>query len=113
MPLFDQGRFLGTAVDSVVAVSSRTMVPSSWWLMNSARRTKAATAAVAAKLLGARPWLPATLVRRGANGGLSAARNTTISVARGEYVLPLDADNLLYPSGLRTLLDRMTGAPAE
>ena len=34
------------------------------------------------------------------NGGLSAARNTGILVAKGKYILPLDADNKIRPEFL-------------
>ena len=39
------------------------------------------------------------LVRRAANGGLPVARNTGFDRRAAPYVLPLDADNALYPSG--------------
>jgi glycosyltransferase involved in cell wall biosynthesis len=46
------------------------------------------------------------VIRQG-NKGLAAARNAGIEAARGDYVLPLDADNLLRPAyfehGLRIL----------
>lgn len=34
------------------------------------------------------------------NGGLGAARNTGINAATGDYILPLDADNKIYPNYL-------------
>ena len=49
------------------------------------------------------PWLPATLIARGRNHGLAAARNLGVQHARAEYVFILDADNALYPHCLSTL----------
>ena len=41
------------------------------------------------------------------NGGLSAARNTGIEVAQGEYVQFVDSDDYLEPNVLKTLVDKM------
>lgn len=41
------------------------------------------------------------------NGGLSAARNTGIEIAQGEYVLFVDSDDYLEPNVLKTLVDKM------
>lgn len=38
------------------------------------------------------------------NGGLSSARNAGIAISRGDFILPLDADDLIHPDYLQTLL---------
>ena len=56
-----------------------------------------------------RPNLPATIVSRGRNQGLAAARNCGLSHASGELVFILDADNAIYPH----CLSRLVGALDE
>lgn len=41
------------------------------------------------------------------NGGLSAARNTGIDVARGNYVMFVDSDDYLAPNVLKALVDKV------
>ena len=41
------------------------------------------------------------------NGGLSAARNSGVEVARGEYVQFVDPDDFLEPNVLQTLVNKM------
>lgn len=41
------------------------------------------------------------------NGGLSAARNSGIEVAHGQYVQFVDSDDYLEPNVLKTLVDKM------
>ena len=41
------------------------------------------------------------------NGGLSAARNTGIEIAQGEYVQFVDSDDYLEPNVLKVLVDKM------
>jgi len=45
------------------------------------------------------------LLRHPKNMGLSTARNTGIAAAKGEWIIPLDADDWFYPNALKALLD--------
>jgi len=57
------------------------------------------------------PWLPVTLVRRGLNQGLPAARNLALEHARAELVFILDADNAVLPQGPSKLADALDENP--
>ena len=46
-----------------------------------------------------------------ANGGVAAARNVGVSSARGEYVLPLDADDMIDPTALQRCLASFDADP--
>lgn len=51
-------------------------------------------------------------VRR-TNGGLSAARNTGLEMASGEYIMFVDADDWLAPEGVASMLQRARDTNAD
>jgi glycosyltransferase involved in cell wall biosynthesis len=48
-----------------------------------------------------------------ANQGVCAARNNAVAQARGDYLLFLDADDILLPDALARLVARLEAAPAD
>jgi glycosyltransferase involved in cell wall biosynthesis len=46
------------------------------------------------------------------NGGLSSARNAGITISKGEYILPLDADDILHNDYLKLLVPELQQNPS-
>ena len=42
---------------------------------------------------------------RNENGGLSSARNKGIELAQGEFILPLDADDIIHPEYMEKAME--------
>jgi glycosyltransferase involved in cell wall biosynthesis len=94
MPCYRQGEFLQEAVGSVVGQTF-----ADWELIIVNDGSPDDTSAVASRLMTAYPDKSIRLIEK-ANGGVSSARNTGIAAARGAYILPLDADDLIRPTML-------------
>jgi glycosyltransferase involved in cell wall biosynthesis len=90
IPCFQQGRFLGDAIDSVLAQSHAEHE-----IIVVDDGSTDSTADVAARYPGLR------YVRQ-VNGGTSSARNLGVRESRGNYLVFLDADDILLPDALRT-----------
>ncbi len=52
----------------------------------------------------------AQVIRQPRNRGPSAARNRALEVATGRYILPVDADNVLLPGAIRSLVQQLQSA---
>jgi hypothetical protein len=111
IPLFNQGHYLADAVHSVVAASGESGPRTELIIVDDHSTDQSRN--TAERLLSEIDWFPATLLARAANGGLPVARNAGFTRARAPYVFALDADNALYPTGLRRLLDHLQSAPPD
>jgi len=111
IPLFNQGHYLADAVRSVIAASGESGPRTELIIIDDHSTDQSRD--TAEQLLAELDWFPTVLVARAANGGLPVARNTGFNRARAPYVFALDADNALYPTGLRRLLDHLEAAPSD
>jgi hypothetical protein len=104
--LFEYERHIGRALDSV----ARSLVrPVEIVIVDDASQD--ASARRARDWLAAHPDMPAILLRHSWNRGLPHSRNTAFDFARAPLVLPLDADNALYPHGLARLVEALETEP--
>ena len=97
---FDQARFLGDALASILAQSRPADA-----IIVVDDGSRDATPEVAARFAGVRYY-------RQANAGLSAARNAGLRLATSSHILFLDADDRLRPTALAAAVDRIAGLPA-
>lgn len=104
IPTFDRAHLLPRAINSVLAQSVHD-----WELILVDDGSTDNTAAIVAKLTDRR----IRYVRHQANRGGSAARNTGMRVARGNYVAFLDSDDEWLPEKLEKQLELFrTGSPS-
>ncbi|HJZ48936.1 MAG TPA: glycosyltransferase family A protein [Roseiflexaceae bacterium] len=102
-PCYNHSRYLAEAVASVIAQTF-----GGWEQIIVDDGSSDDSAAVAEQLIARYPQHSIRLLRQ-TNQGLSASRNNGIRLARGDYVLPLDADDQIEPSMLAetiAVLDR-------
>ena len=110
VPCFSARRTMTDTLESVRATAAEPHAPAiEVVLVDDASPQDDAAAAVA--WAAAHPELPVTVLRHPSNRGLPSARNCALDRARGEFVLPLDADDLLRPCGLRKLLTALDARP--
>jgi glycosyltransferase involved in cell wall biosynthesis len=99
IPCYNQSHFLQQAIDSAIAQSYKN-----WEIIVVNDGSLDTTSTVAKNAIAANPQHQIRLIEQ-ANQGISMARNTGIAVANGEYIMPLDADDILAPNALICLLE--------
>jgi glycosyltransferase involved in cell wall biosynthesis len=104
MPVFNAGRYLTQALDSVEAQTERDFEVVVVDDGSIDARTHAILDEAAAR--------PGVTVHRTENRGPSAARNLAIQRSRGAYILPLDADDYLAPTYLEKTVPMLDAEPA-
>lgn len=107
VPCFRQSQFLPDAIDSALAQT----FPDLEVVVVDDGNEPAEAEAIAAIVNRAGP--AARLVRLIENSGLATARNTGIDAARGQWILPLDADDRLEPAFLEKALGAIRLNPRE
>ncbi len=105
LTLYNYDRVVEDAINSVVASTGVTAE-----LIVVDDHSRDGSVSTVRRLMGEMDWFPMLLVSKHANQGLSAARNSGFERARSDCVFVLDADNVLYPTGLRRLRDALTGS---
>lgn len=98
IPCYNLAEYLPEAVESVV---NQTFTNWECIIVNDGSSDN--TSEVAKKIISKYPDRRIVLVEK-ENGGPADARNVGIRHSRGEYILPLDADDLIHPSFLEKAL---------
>jgi len=110
IPLYNYERYVAEALDSVAA---QTLAPLDLIVVEDRSTDGSLDLALGWCQQNAEHFNGCRVVQHQANSGLSAARNTGFSEARSDYVLPLDADNALYPRCLERCLTALEASGAQ
>jgi glycosyltransferase involved in cell wall biosynthesis len=106
VPCYQHGRFLPGCIASIRA---QTLAPAQVIVVDDHSDDPETEAAL--RELEADPAL--TVIRQDANRGPSAARNRALREVTASYVLPLDADDELLPTGLADMVAQLEAAAPD
>ncbi|HVY19273.1 MAG TPA: glycosyltransferase [Bauldia sp.] len=101
MPVFNGARFLGEAIESVLAQTHRDLelIISDDGSTDGSQEIARAYAASDARIV----------LVAGCHGGIAAAMNRALAVARGVYFAPMDQDDIALPDRLEKLASFLGG----
>ena len=100
VPCYNHGRYLPDCVDSILEQE----YPELEVIVVDDASTEESTLGVLAEL---KTREHVTVLRQPQNSGPSAARNRGVATARGRYILPVDADNLLMPGAISNMVEQL------
>ncbi|MFN2509159.1 MAG: glycosyltransferase [Chthoniobacterales bacterium] len=100
--LYNYAQHIEECVASITAAAQKLPQPPEIVIVNDASTDESLARAFHCQRKSA---LPIRVVDKRFNTGLADARNTALEVARAPYVFIMDADNLIFPEGLKQLLD--------
>lgn len=103
IPCFNHGRYLADCVDSILDQDYAELEV----IVIDDASNEDSTLAVLGELESRER---VTVLRQPQNSGPSTARNRGIAAARGRYILPVDADNLLMPGAVASLVAQLQSA---
>lgn len=106
MPCYQHGRFLRGAIESA---RTQTLAPARIIVVDDGSRDEETLVALAE----AEHDELVTVIRLEHNRGPSAARNRALDLVEENYVLPLDADDLLLPAALADMVEQLERAPQD
>jgi glycosyltransferase involved in cell wall biosynthesis len=95
VPCFNQGRYL---TDCLESLAIQDLLPFEVIVVNDGSTDEATNAIIERLPLYSYPF-PVSCVRK-PNGGLSSARNCGVAKCSGDIIVPLDADDVLFPHAL-------------
>lgn len=100
--LFNYGDYIEECVASISRAAERMTEPIEIVIVNDASIDDSLNQAMRCQSLSD---LPIRIVDKHFNTGLADARNVGVRIARAPYVFMMDADNLIFPDGLRELVE--------
>lgn len=104
IPCFNQGKFLPATVESVIASSYHSI---EIIIVNDGSTDDSLEIAYQLQSI-----YPTIQIINQPNGGVSKARNAGINAAKGEYVLPLDCDDLISNDYIEKAISVLQSNPA-